>query len=70
MTYYTYDPRDPANRRDDHWERSCGRKSRFHTQEEAEQYVARRKAKYGDNLRSYDCLYCKGWHLTTVKKEG
>lgn len=44
--------------------RSCGRKSRYSTQAEAELKASTLKLYGVPTLRAYECRYCGGWHLT------
>ena len=44
--------------------RSCGRKRRYETEDEALLAAARRVLKGAPMRRAYHCEYCDGWHLT------
>lgn len=43
----------------------CLTKDRYSSQESAQIMIARREAKSGKSLRSYECPYCNGYHLTS-----
>jgi len=46
-------------------DRSCWRKSRYATEDQARRMAARCMDARGEPLRSYACHECGGWHLTS-----
>ncbi len=48
--------------------RSCGKKTRYDTREEAELRAMFRSGRTSVDLRVYHCQYCDGWHLTHTKR--
>ncbi len=46
---------------------ACRRKRRFATEREAEDAAYRAKME-GRSLGTYSCLWCGGWHLTSLPR--
>lgn len=44
--------------------RSCTRKSRYKTNQEAQKAARKMSFMYGTEMRSYYCRFCEGYHLT------
>jgi hypothetical protein len=45
-------------------ERECLRKNRYPTEAEARAAAAEQERRTATRLGVYQCLFCKGWHLT------
>ena len=43
---------------------ACRRKRRFPNQREADDAAYRARLE-GRELRTYECIWCRGWHLTS-----
>jgi len=50
--------------------RSCDRKVRYDTFDQADRYRRRAEGDRPQGLRVYDCELCGGWHLTKRSKGG
>lgn len=47
--------------------RMCSRKKRFRDLKEAKKSIGNINRDTGDELRYYECEYCGGYHLSSVK---
>jgi hypothetical protein len=47
--------------------KQCGGKKRFTSERKADVAARRTQTKFGSRMRAYECPWCKGWHVGTIR---